>query len=328
MTKKNPWYDASKLHHTPDGFRNVEPSERSVGDYKKWQDERKRLGLPKPPQAGYPAFIERWWEPADFSGTGDTIWWLGHACLLIRVAGRYILIDPALGTRASPLPFLGPKRKTPSPVSIADLPPISGVIYSHNHYDHLDKGTLKRLLKRFPAMQAMAPLGMGHWLKKNGVRSVTECDWWESLDFRGIRVHCVPARHWSMRSFKDRNRSLWCGWVVETKAWRFYFSGDSGYSAGLAEIGKRLGPFDVAALPIGAYAPEWFMGESHMNPVEAVKLYQQLNCPKVIPIHWGVFELADEALDEPPLELQQALSAAGIGEHHFHPIKIGGKITL
>lgn len=328
MTKKNPWYDASKPHHTPDGFRNVEPGERGVGDYKKWQNERKRLGLPKPPQAGYPAFIERWWQPADFSGTDDTIWWLGHACLLIRVEGRYILIDPALGPRASPLPFFGPTRKTPAPVAIANLPPISGVIYSHNHYDHLDKSSLKRLLKRSPALQVMAPLGMGRWLKKRGVRSVTECDWWDSLDFRGVRIHCVPARHWSMRSYGDRNRSLWCGWVVETKTWRFYFSGDSGYSPTLAEIGKRLGPFDVAALPIGAYAPEWFMGDSHMSPAGAVKLYQQLNCPQVIPIHWGVFELADEALDEPLLELQQALSAAGIVEHHFHPMKIGAKIAL
>ena len=328
MPKHNPWYDAAKPHHTPFGFRNLEPSERQADSYKRWQRERKENGFPKPPQGGYPAFIQNWWQPADFSGTGDAVWWLGHACLVIRVAGKYLLIDPALGQRASPLPFIGPKRKTPLPVSIADLPAIDAILYSHNHYDHLDKGTLRQLLKRSPDVQVMAPLGMGEWLKKRGVRSVSQCDWWDSLEFEGIRLHCVPARHWSMRTLKDRNRSLWCGWVVETNNWRFYFSGDSGYTPALAEIGRRLGPFDIAALPIGAYAPEWFMGESHMSPAGAVKVYQQLNCPRVIPIHWGVFELADESLDEPPLELQQALLNAGILDHHFSPLKIGGKMEI
>ncbi|WP_413732856.1 MBL fold metallo-hydrolase [Sodalis sp. RH20] len=328
MTKKNPWYDAAKPHHTPEGFRNIEPGTRTPGAYRKWQDERKKQGLPKPPRDGYPGFIARWWQPADFSGKEDAVWWLGHACLMVRAAGRYLLIDPALGNRASPLPFIGPRRRTPAPVDIAGLPPIEMILYSHNHYDHLDKGTLKKLLKRFPAIQVMAPLGMGDWLRKRGVRTVKQCDWWDSVDSHGIRLHSVPARHWSQRTLKDHNRSLWCGWVVETKDWRFYFSGDSGYSPGLAEIGARLGPFSVAALPIGAYAPEWFMGESHMSPAGAVDVYQQLHCPRVIPIHWGVFELADEALDEPPLELEQALLNAGIKDPHFRALKIGGKIAL
>ena len=326
--KNNPWYDSSKSHHTPLGFRNLEPSVRDPAAYKRWQQERKQQGLPKPPQGGYPRFIQQWWQPADFSGSGDAIWWLVHACMMVRASGRYLLIDPALGTRASPLPFIGPKRKTPVAVNVADMPSIDAVLYSHNHYDHLDKGTLRQLLKRFPGLRAMAPLGMGDWLKKQGVRQVLQCDWWDNVEFEGIRLHCVPARHWSMRTFKDRNRSLWCGWVIETKNWRFYFSGDSGYSPSLAEIGRRLGPFDVAALPIGAYAPEWFMGESHMSPASAVKFYQQLLCPRVIPIHWGVFELADESLDEPPQELQAALATAGLFDHRFVPLKIGAKIDL
>ncbi len=328
MAKNNPWYDASKPHHTPLGFRNPEPGTRTPDAFKKWRQERKKQGFPRPPQGGYSEFIQRWWQPADFGGAEDAIWWLGHACLVLRVSGRYLLIDPALGRRASPLPFIGPKRKTPLAVSINDLPPIDAVIYSHNHYDHLDRGTLRRLLKRFPDLRVMAPLGMGEWLENRGVRVVSQCDWWESIDFHDIRLHCVPARHWSMRNFKDRNRSLWCGWVVTNKSWRFYFSGDSGYTPRLAEIGQRLGPIDVAALPIGAYAPEWFMGESHMSPASAVKVYQELHCPRVIPIHWGVFELADESLDEPPLELAQALLTAGIAEHRFVPLKIGAKLAV
>lgn len=328
MTKKNPWYDAAKPHHTPLGFRNIEPGIRTPGAFKKWQDDRKRQGLPKPPRDGYQAFIKRWWQPADFGGAEDAIWWLGHACLIVRASGRYILIDPALGNRASPLFFIGPKRKTPLTVDIGGLPPIDIIVYSHNHYDHLDRSTLKKLLKRFPDVKVMAPLGMGDWLRARGVKHISQCDWWDCVDVDGLRLHSVPARHWSQRTLRDRNRSLWCGWVFETRDWRFYFSGDSGYSKSLADIGKRLGPFDIAALPIGAYAPEWFMGESHMSPAGAVKVYQQLRCPTVIPIHWGVFELADEALDEPPVELAQALLNAGINDHQFHPLKIGGKIAL
>ncbi len=328
MAKNNPWYDASKPHHTPLGFRNLEPGIRTPDAFKKWRRERKEQGFPRPPQGGYAQFIQDWWQPADFSGSEDAIWWLGHACLLIRVSGRYLLLDPALGERASPIPFIGPKRKTPLPVGIDELPPIDAVIYSHNHYDHLDRSTLRRILKRFPDLQVMAPLGMGEWLEKRGVKTVSQCDWWESITFHDLRLHCVPARHWSMRTFKDRNRSLWCGWVVESQRWRFYFSGDSGYTSGLAEIGQRLGPFDLAALPIGAYAPEWFMGESHMSPASAVKFYQELNCPRVIPIHWGVYELADESLDEPPRELAQALLNAGIADHRFIPLKIGAKIDI
>lgn len=328
MSKKNPWFDASKSHHTEQGFQNPEPGERQPGDLKIWLRQRKQQGLPKPPRAGYQQFIKQWWQPADFSGQHDAIWWFGHACLLIRVKGRYLLLDPALSKRASPLPFAGPARKTPVPVAPDQLPPIDAVIYSHNHYDHLDRASLRRLLKRNPQLQAVAPLGMGRWLRARGVKKVTECDWWQCHSLPDIKLHCTPARHWSKRTLWDRNRSLWCGWVIESDTWRVYFSGDSGYSPSLAEIGKRLGPFDIAALPIGAYDPEWFMAESHMSPEKAVILYQQLGAPPVIPIHWGVFELADESLEQPPQELARAKQAAGVDDPHFMPLKIGARVAL
>jgi len=328
MKITNRYYDASKAHHTPQGFRNPEPTLHKEGDLRRWQEERKKLGLPKPPQAGYEQFTESWWQDADLSGNQDSGWWLGHASLLLRLGGRYVLIDPVLSNRASPLSFYGPKRKTPPPVTVQQLPAVDVVLISHNHYDHLDRCTIRELTKRFREITFVVPLGLKRWFSYYPAKRVVELDWWESLTLDDMTLHATPARHWSMRTPWDRNRSLWCGWVIHHPALRFYFTGDSGYSEKLVEIGTRLGPFDIAALPIGAYAPRWFMQEQHMDPQQSVMLYQQLNTPRVIPIHWGVFELADESLDEPPQQLSFALNAAGIMQHRFHPLKIGARIDL
>ena len=327
MSGKNPYYDPSISHHTPDGFTNVEPHNRQQGDFKRWQQERKAQRLPLPPEKGYDHFIENWWQTADFSGTDDRLWFLGHACLLLRVAGCYILMDPALSERASPLRFYGPKRKTPVAAPVDQLPPIDVVIFSHNHYDHLDNVTVRKLLRRFPQVQFMVPLGMKRWLEKRGAHFVEELDWWEERQFGELTLSAVPARHWSMRTPWDRNQSLWCGWVVSHPSLRFYFSGDSGYSNQFEKIGQRLGPFDLAAIPIGAYAPRWFMSAQHMDPQQAVDVFSELRCHKAVPIHWGVFELADESLDQPLKELAQAISESVSPDIKFSPLKIGASIT-
>lgn len=328
MKITNRYYDANKAHHTPQGFINPEPTLHKQGDLRRWQEERKKLGLPKPPQEGYEQFNQRWWQAADLGGNQDSVWWLGHASLLLRLGGRYVLIDPVLSPRASPVNFYGPKRKTPPPVTVQQLPAVDVVLISHNHYDHLDRCTIKELTKRFRQVTFVVPLGLKRWFSHYPAKRVVELDWWESLVLDDMTLHATPARHWSMRTPWDRNRSLWCGWVIHHPALRFYFSGDSGYSEKLVDIGTRLGPFDMAALPIGAYAPRWFMQEQHMDPQQSVRLYQQLNSPRVIPIHWGVFELADESLDEPPQQLSEALKAAGIEQHRFDPLKIGARIDL
>ncbi|PHZ26737.1 MBL fold metallo-hydrolase [Yersinia sp. KBS0713] len=328
MAKKNPYYDANKPHHTEFGFQNLEPVIHHPQDLKRWREERKRQSLPKPPQQGYAQFVSDWWQEADFSDQQDALWWLGHASLLLRVSGKTVLFDPVLSSRASPLNFYGPARKTPVPTRVKALPPIDVVVISHNHYDHLDVTTITQLLRRFPEITFLAPLGLKNWLLQHGARHVHELDWWETQLAAEFEFHCVPARHWSMRTPWDRNHTLWSGWVVKRGEINFYFTGDTGYCPQLLTIGERLGPFNYAALPIGAYAPRWFMQAQHMDPQQSVQLFQQLQQPITVPIHWGVFELADESLDEPPQQLKLALSAAGVTNDNFAPIKIGARILL
>ncbi|OON40505.1 MBL fold metallo-hydrolase [Izhakiella australiensis] len=328
MAWKNPWYDPHLEHHTPEGFKNPEPELRQKGDLKKWQKERKASGLPLPPEEGYPAFISRWCQPVDLTGSEDAVWWLGHAAIMLRLAGQYTLIDPALSPRVSPVSFYGPQRKTPAPLQIADLPSLSYVVISHSHYDHLDRPTIKQILRRFPQVEFIVPLGLAPWFKRMGARRVTQLDWWQTVQLDSITFQAVPARHWTMRTLWDRNRSLWCGWVIKQAKLNFWFSGDSGYSDSLLAIPERLGPFNLLALPVGAYAPKWFMQGQHMDPSQSVHLHQAAGCPLTIPVHWGVFELADESLDEPPWVLDQALRDAGLASAFFYPWKIGQRYLL
>lgn len=330
MTRKNPWFDASLSHHSPEGFTNLSPGGHQPGEVKRWRKERKAAGLPLPPAGGYEHFIATWWQPAeiDVSGSENKLWWLGHSTILLRLQNQYILTDPVFSRRASPLSFAGPERRTPIALSIADLPAIDAVVISHNHYDHLDDKSIRLLLARFPDITFFAPLGLKRWLRQRGARDVIELDWWQSVTRQGVVYTAVPAQHWSMRTFWDRNASLWCGWVIGRRDWRFWFPGDTGYTPELLQIPARLGNIDVAALPIGAYAPRWFMATNHMDPQQAVKLWEQLDKPLAFPIHWGVFELADESLDEPVRELQEALNETVSGFSNFTPLRIGQYLTL
>lgn len=328
MAWKNPWYDPALSHHTPDGFCNPTAVAHQPGDVKRWRQERKAAGLPRPPLAGYDAFTEAWWQKAEIAAGDDGLWWLGHASVLLRMQGKYLLTDPVFSRRASPLRFAGPQRRTPPALTIDDLPALDVILISHNHYDHLDRWTIRALLRRFPEVKLFVPLGLGDTLRRFGVRFVTELDWWQQASLDDLHLTAVPAQHWSMRTPWDRNRSLWCGWVVESRASRFWFAGDTGYSTTLLQIPQRLGEIDAIALPVGAYAPRWFMSINHMDPQSAVSLWQQLGSPLAFPIHWGVFELADESLDEPVQELRRALSEAGEENDNFRILKIGQYLSL
>ncbi len=329
MVWKNPWYDPRLSHHKPDGFCNLTADTRQPGDVQRWRRERKAAALPHPPQGGYDEFITQWWQTADLQQKpGDGAWWLGHATLLIRLNGLNILTDPVFSQRASPIPFMGPARKTPLAIKLNQLPTIDAVLLSHNHYDHLDSASIRALRRHSPECVYYVPLCVGRWLRRKGITRIVERDWWQSHTDQGLTFTAVPARHWSMRTPWDRNRSLWAGWVIESQSQRVYFSGDTAWEPELLTLPERLGPLTAAAIPIGAYAPEWFMGASHIAPSDTVKLWQQIGRPLTIPIHWGVFELADESLDAPPLALKAALDAAGEPKDALQPLKIGGYVAF
>lgn len=328
MSKQNPYYNPKKTHHSKQGFENPEPIKFDSSDYQRWRKERAAQKLPKVPGQGYTAFVKRWWQKADFSSVSDRIWWLGHSTLLLQIGGVRFLTDPVFSRRVSPVSFAGPQRKTEVAATIAELPSIDAVVISHNHYDHLDSYSVNQLIKRFPEVHFFVPLGLKRWMVRRGAKQVTELDWWDNTVFRDSQITCVPARHWSSRTLWDRNRSLWAGWFIRYCDFRFYFMGDTGYTHQLSEISDRLGAPDLAAIPIGAYQPRWFMQQQHIDPFQAVQLHRELLCKRSLAIHWGAFELADEPLDEPPLKLEEALRDLGVASSDFQLIKIGSSIDL
>lgn len=320
----NPYYDPTKAHHTPQGFRNNYPHP-PPGNFWKWRWERLLAGLPPEPRNGYRFEVVK--PDHRFLAENDsaiTLTWIGHATLLLQVGGVNILTDPHFTERASPLSIWGPKRKVPPALSLAQLPRIHVVLISHNHYDHLDRPTLVAL-SRQPGGPPMyfVPLGMKDWLEGEGITTVVQQDWWEYTDYMGLRVHQVPAQHFSARSPFDRDEQLWGGFVVEHPAIRFYFAGDTGYSQDFRDIGERLGPMDLAAISIGSYEPRWFMKVMHINPAEALRIHNDVRARYSVAIHWGTFEMTDEAIDEPPRALGRALAEAGIPPERFFLMKHG-----
>ncbi|MGH3851177.1 MAG: MBL fold metallo-hydrolase, partial [Pseudonocardiaceae bacterium] len=258
-----------------------------------------------------------------------TMTWIGHATLLLQLGGVNILTDPHLTERASPFPFIGPQRWVPPALNFRELPHIDIVLLSHNHYDHLDRGTVTRL-NRQPGgpPKFYVPLGLKAWFVNEGIGNVVELDWWERARELGLTLHFVPMQHWSSRTSFDRNRSLWGGWVVEQPSFRFIFCGDTGYSQDFQDIARRFGSFDLAAIPIGAYEPRWFMKTQHVNPEEAVRIHRDLHARHSVAIHWGTFALTDEPLDEPPRRLAEALAAARIAPEQFFVMKHGETRSL
>lgn len=242
-----------------------------------------------------------------------TVTWIGHATLLVQMDHVTFLTDPIWSDSPSPVSFAGPRRFVPPGVAIADLPPIDFVVVSHNHYDHLDLPTLKALAERDATTRFFVPLGNGALLRSNGIDAVEELDWGEAVPHEGVTVHCVPARHWSKRGLRDDLKALWSGWVVIGPERRFFFAGDTGYFDGFARIGRALGPFDLAALPIGAYEPVAMMREAHLNPEEAVQAALDLDARRAVAMHYGTFDLSDEPLDEPPQRFRAAARVGRMG---------------
>ncbi len=216
------------------------------------------------------------------SDSGLRVTWLGHSTLLIEIDGIRVLTDPVWGNRASPLPFAGPKRFHPPPAPLSALPPLDAVLISHDHYDHLDRGTIRALARMGTSF--ITSLGVGAHLERWGVppKRITELDWWENIDVRGVKITAGPAQHFSGRGIKDRNATLWSSFHLRGPKHSFFFGADSGLTPDYLEIAKRLGPFDAVALEIGAFHPSW--GDIHMGPANAVKAYANAG-QRRIPAH-------------------------------------------
>jgi L-ascorbate metabolism protein UlaG (beta-lactamase superfamily) len=240
--------------------------------------------------------LEIWRRKAD---TGLRVTWLGHSTTLIEIAGVRVLTDPVWGSRASPLSLAGPKRFQPVPVALREMPPVDLVIISHDHYDHLDYPTIRALAKS--DVPFVTSLGVGAHLEAWGIppERITELDWWESyvLPTVGLRVTAAPSQHFSGRTPKMRNATLWSSFVVRAEQHCVFFSGDTGFTTEYRDIRERLGPFDLAMLEVGAWDPAW--GDMHLGPENALKAVALLDAETFLPIHWGTFRLAMHPWDQP-----------------------------
>ncbi|MDB5693978.1 MAG: fold metallo-hydrolase [Alphaproteobacteria bacterium] len=293
-----------------------------------------------PPQPVRAGFVARWasgtgrakWPdhiavtptrpPARVAGNRMLVTWIGHSTVLVQTAGLNILTDPIWSERASPFAFAGPKRVRAPGVRFEDLPRIDLVLVSHNHYDHLDLPTLKRLWRRDrPAI--VTSLGNDTILEREGITAVG-ADWGQSLRFRGVSVTIERVHHWGSRWGTDRNRALWSGFTVATPSGKIFFAGDTGWGGGFWPVAAaKHGPFRFAILPVGAYLPREVMASNHMNPEESVAAFQRLGARTALGVHWGTFQLTFEAIDDPPLRLAAALKAAGIPPNRFVTAEAG-----
>ena len=321
-------------HHRAQGFQNnhVDFAPKGLRDLLAWRWHAMLEGLPRAPARPTPrvepdlAFISA--NATAAAAMQPALTWIGHATVLVQLGGLNVLTDPIFSERASPWQAVGPQRALPPGLALSQLPPIDVVVISHNHYDHLDRGTVEALAQQVGGSPLfLVPLGNRAWFESIGVSRVQELDWWQSQRVGAVDFTLTPVQHWSGRGLTDRLQTLWGGWAMAAPGFGLFFAGDTGYSKDFATIGDRLaaprGGFDVALIPIGAYEPRWFMAQQHVDPTEAVQMRRDLRARQALAIHWGTFSLADEALDEPPRALDRARQAAGLADDDFFVLAVG-----
>ena len=300
-------------HHGPDGFFNPwEPFDWSFSRFLRWQLSRNPFDKSRAPVIPRVAN-----DGAGLAGRehSATVTWVGHATVAVHDDDDVFLTDPHFGKRA-----LWPRRVVPPGVPLESVPPDAFAVISHDHYDHLDAGTVEKLPD---TIAWFVPLGLADWFRARGRERVVELDWWQSARHGRWTVTCLPSQHWSRRIGHGTNETLWCAWLLDSGERRYFFAGDTGYVAGFAEYGRRFGPIDLALLPIGAYEPRWFMGYQHLDPAQAWQAFLDLGARFLLPRHWGTFDLTDEPLDLPPQALAEAVAAAGADPARLRVLAIG-----
>ena len=337
--KVNEYYDETKAHHTKEGFKNIYIDDKSkegglltffkmkfFGD-EYWADhEALKDQVP---------VVDVDVELIHKDSPKPRITWLGHSTFLIQYKNINILTDPIFSDRASPLCFAGPKRYTRHPMDYKELPKIDVIVISHNHFDHLDKETLKKLAKQESSPMFYVPLGLKELLVEYGADEnyVKEMDWLDSISLdieeKQVLIKAHPSQHWSARSMFDRFKTLWASWSLKIDDFDFWFAGDTGYNdVQFKEIGKDLGGVDLALIPIGAYEPRWFMKLYHVNPTEAIYIHKDIKAKKSIGMHWGTFPLTAEEPNAPVIELKKALKEQGVSNDEFIVMDIGETLEL
>jgi L-ascorbate metabolism protein UlaG (beta-lactamase superfamily) len=280
------------------------------------------------PRTPWPARIdEPPTRPPPLDGAAAVVTFIGHATFLIQTAAGNVVTDPMYSQRAGPLNVLGPRRVRQPAVRFDDLPPISTVLLSHNHYDHCDRRTLGMLAQRFDPI-VVTPLGNGALARSTGIRRVEELDWWEDAKQAALPITLTPAHHFSARTPLDRNRALWGGFTIVVGSARIFFAGDTAYAPFFREVRQRLGPIDLALLPIGAYEPRWFMRVVHMNPAEAVQAHLDLEASESIGMHFGTFQMTSEGIDEPLRALEAARRDKNVSPSRFRTVGFGESVRL
>ncbi|ELR72910.1 Outer membrane protein romA [Fulvivirga imtechensis AK7] len=318
MSISAPKHEGPKMAHF-DGKQFKNPSGASAQGFAqvlKWMTQRdqgpwKKLDVsygPKPPEITHSVRIT----------------FINHSSFLIQVDGVNILTDPVYSQRVSPFTKLGPQRMRPPGIRFEDLPPIDFVLISHNHYDHLDKPTVKRLYDIFQPM-FVVPLGVDKYMKSLDIEKVVSLDWWQEMPLNPeLVVASVPAQHFSGRGMLDRDATLWCGFVLKRADGNIYYVGDTGYDQNIfKEVGQSFAPIKLSLIPIGAYVPKWFMSPVHISPEEAVQVHKDINSQQSVAIHFGTFPLGDDGQREPVEDLQKALKEQNIPSDEFWVLEEG-----
>lgn len=322
----NPYYSGPTTDHF-DGTRFFNPNGVEPGGFRdvlRWQfgGERNRHRWPKDVASPFPPAKPE----ARIGGDALRVTMVGHASMLIQAAGLNILVDPVWSRRVSPFSFIGPKRVVAPGIGFADLPPIDLVLVSHNHYDHLDVATLKRL-QQSHRPRFVTPLGNDTIIRRAVPDAViTVMDWGDRIDIAdGVAIDAEPCHHWSARGAGDRRMALWAAFVISTPVGKIYHVGDTGFHGGInyRAAREKHGGFRLAILPFGAYEPRWFMKAQHQDPAEAVEGMRLCNAAHVVGHHFGTFQLTDEAIGDPLVKLKAALEEQGVNPGRFRPLKAG-----